>query len=700
MKFLTIFLILIFLNSCNGEEKDVKKGKAKFTNHLINETSPYLLQHAHNPVDWHPWGKKAFDRAKKENKPIFLSIGYAACHWCHVMEHESFADEKTAKVMNENFICIKVDREERPDVDRIYMNYMQLTQQRGGWPLNVVLTPERKPFFGGTYFPPESKFGRIGFKELLGKLTESWKTQKEGIVKYSEKVTVALNNSLDTAVDKEDITATDLSAVVKSFETSFDAEDGGFGKAPKFPPSQSLHYLLATNFRKGDKKALAMAQLTLDKMSLGGMYDHLAGGFHRYSTDKIWLAPHFEKMLYDNGQLVQVYLEAWTVTGNEYYLKVAEETLEYTMRDMQGKEGGYYSSQDADSEKVEGKYYTWEKKEVDQLLSEEAKAFGAVYDVTAAGNFDSEDGRRVVILNRTSAKTKLGKEQEIKLKKILLNVRSKRIPPLTDDKVLSAWNGLMITAMARAYKTTREARYLTSATKAATFIMDKMKLADGRLLRSSRLGKPSQINGFLDDHANMIEALTELYECDYDPKWLKQAKELAEVMEKLFKAEKKGGYFYTANDGEKLIARSRAFEDNAVPNGNATACWAYTKLAALTGDMKYRRRAESILEASSGSLKRWPRAYMKMMRAADALILGTREIVIAGDRQKAEKWLKQANLSYYPCQVVLLAGKDAKGYLGSKKMIDGKVTAYICYNKQCKILITDFEEYKKALKEK
>jgi uncharacterized protein len=701
MKFLNTVLLAATLLSCEAEPKATKAAviSHKFTNKLINESSPYLLQHAHNPVNWFPWGEEAFALAKKEDKPILLSIGYAACHWCHVMEHESFANEETAKILNDNFVCIKVDREERPDVDKIYMNYLMLTQGSGGWPLNVFLTPEREPFFGGTYFPPKAKFGRPGFKEIAVKLSAAWKNQRENILSHAGSAREALGRTLDMTIPKAPVDNTDITQAISSLVESFDKVEGGFGPAPKFPPTQSLHLLMVQDFRSTESYFMDMAQMTLFKMAMGGMYDQIGGGFHRYSTDKEWLVPHFEKMLYDNALLAPAYLNAWKITGEKYYRKIALETLDYIIRDMQAKEGGYFSSQDADSDGTEGKYYTWEKKQISQVLVEDAEVFNKLYGLTADGNYDSEDGRRVTILTKKSMTLPVSLEKDEAWKKALMAVRYKRIPPLTDDKILASWNGMMIKAMAQAHRATGNEKYLKSALQAAEFIFAKMILKDGSLLRSSRLGKPSNISAFLDDYTHLTEACTELYESTYETKWLTRAQSLITKIDELFIDSKKGGYFYTSSTGEALIARSRSFEDGAIPNANASLCRALIRLASITGDQAYRKKAEVLLEAASGGIRKYPRSHLKFLRSLDALANGTREIVIAAPTQEAAaKWLQVAAKSYHPMQVVLYAAKDSQGYLKDKTMDGDKVTAYICYNQMCKAPISDFAEFEKALK--
>lgn len=703
MRFICLVSFVILFISCNAEQKMKKADKVthEFTNKLINETSPYLLQHAHNPVNWYPWGEEAFAKAKKENKPILVSIGYAACHWCHVMEHESFENKEVAKKLNDNFVCIKVDREERPDVDKIYMNFLVMATGRGGWPLNVFLTPEGEPFYGGTYFPPETKLGRVGFKDISQRIADAWKNEKEMILEKAKAAKEALVRNLDIEIEKQKLNEDIFVATSNALGKSFDKEEGGFGAAPKFPPSQVLELLMAQNFRLNEKFLIDMSEMTLYKMAMGGMYDQIGGGFHRYSTDKVWLVPHFEKMLYDNALLVPAYLNAWKVNKEKYFKDVALETLNYIIRDMQDKDGGYYSSQDADSEKIEGKYYTWEKKELDVILGDDASNFNRIFGVDEKGNYDSEDKRRVTILNRKVLAPPVPLEKVNAWKKKLLDVRYKRVHPLTDDKVLSSWNGMMISAMCQAYRVTGEKKYLESALKSAEFIFSKMYTKEGVLLRTSRLGKVSDIQGFLDDYANMAEACTELYESTFEKMWLDKAISLMSKMDELFSAGEKGGYYFTPANGESLIARSRSFEDGAVPSPNATVAWTFVRLYSLTGNPTFRKKAEGIVEEASGGLIQYPRSHIKILRTLDALMKGSKQIIIAAKSKKdAQEWLNEASKVYHPSQVVLLAGENEDGYLKDKKMLNGKVTAYICFNQVCKLPISDFSKYLLELKKK
>ncbi|MHC4214003.1 MAG: thioredoxin domain-containing protein, partial [Planctomycetota bacterium] len=620
----------------------VQKNKAehKFTNRLANQSSPYLLQHAHNPVDWYPWGPEALDKARKENKPIFLSIGYSTCHWCHVMERESFEDERIAKIMNEHFVNIKVDREQRPDVDAVYMNAVQMMTGSGGWPLSVFLTPEGKPFYGGTYFPPKDYYGRPSFEKVLLALAEAWKEKHTDIIESAGKISGSLTQ-LSIEGGKTDLTEKTLTNAFEYYRSTYDPLDGGFGRAPKFPQAANLSMLLGYWYRSGEKDALSMIEKTLDAMANGGMYDQLGGGFHRYSTDAKWLVPHFEKMLYDQALLSRVYVEAYQITGNQRYAKVAREIFDYILRDMTDKKSGFYSAEDADSEGQEGTFYVWEPSEIDSILgSEKAKIFNTYYGVTKKGNFEHDKS----ILNVTREVADLAKEfkkDTTEIKKILnesreklLEHRSKRIRPHLDDKIIAGWNGLMISSMAYAGAVLSEPKYVTAAQSAARFVMGTIN-KDGRLKRYYRDGK---VVGwaFLDDYAYLTAGLLDLYEASFDAMWLSQAKALADQMIDLFGDPNGGGFYLSGKDAERLIVRNKPSYDGAVPSGNSVAALALLKLGHLTMDLKYSQRAEQIIEAYSGQMSRSPGSLTTMLSAFNLSLGPAQEIVIAGDTDAAD----------------------------------------------------------------
>ena len=528
----------------------------KHTNRLINQTSPYLLQHAHNPVNWHPWGEEALEHAKREDKPILLSIGYAACHWCHVMEHESFENEQIAAVMNEHFINIKVDREERPDLDEIYMNAVQMLTGAGGWPMTMFLTPDLKPFYGGTYFPPDNRYGRPGFAQVLLGVEEAYRERHEAVADQADQITAHLNRLSEMEAHDHTLTTDLLDAAYQDYRARFDSQYGGFGDAPKFPPSMGLSLLLRHWLRTGNPNALEMVEVTLEKMACGGMYDQLGGGFHRYSVDARWLVPHFEKMLYDNALLTVTYLEAYQATGKAFYRQIAVETLDYVLREMYNTEvGGFYSTQDADSEGVEGKFFVWTLDEVEALLGKEkAEIYCEYYDITEPGNFEGKNilhvqtppdlFARKLRMDLQALETILAEGKEK-----LFEVREKRIKPGLDDKILTSWNGLMIRSMAMGYQILGDERYREAAEKSANFVLTQLSQDNGRLLRTHRAGK-SHLNAYLEDYAYFIASLIDFYEATFDVRWLKQAERLNQIMIEQFWDDANGGFFFTSKDHE------------------------------------------------------------------------------------------------------------------------------------------------------
>jgi hypothetical protein len=693
----------------------------KYTNRLINETSPYLLQHAHNPVDWYPWGDEAFERAKKEDKPIFLSIGYSTCHWCHVMEYESFESERIAKIMNDNFISIKVDREQRPDIDQIYMGAVQVMTGSGGWPLSVFLTPEGKPFYGGTYFPPTDRYGRIGFERLLLVIADSWKNKRQELINSAGKLTEVLANITGPS-GKEKLSSEMLKGGFDYFRDIFDDTNGGFGAAPKFPQPTNLSMLLSYWQRTGDTQALQMVEKTLDAMAKGGIYDHIGGGFHRYATDSRWLIPHFEKMLYDQALLSKVYLQAYQITKNQEYARIAREIFDYVLRDITDADGGFYSAEDADSEGKEGAFYLWDQEQIASILDkDEAKLFNAYYGVTEKGNF--EEGK--TILNVTISIKQLQSRQgraltdEKKFKKdhsTILNIlstartkifdeRSKRIRPHIDNKVITAWNGLMISSLAYGGAVLQEEKYVKAAERSAHFVLDTLH-ENGRLMRYYRNDNVVEL-AFLDDYAFMIMALIDLYEATFDTKWLIEAKKLSEEMIELFADNEQGGFFLTGKDGEKLIARTKPSSDGAIPSGNSIAALALLKLGRLTMNQHFTEQAGKVLKSFSQQLKQSP-AYSSAMLTALSFWLGpTQEIVIAGnaDAPETKQMLKLVYDRFLPNAVVLFHEHGEAGsaieqivpFIKSQNPIDGKTTAYVCENYVCKKPINEIDDLNKML---
>jgi uncharacterized protein YyaL (SSP411 family) len=686
----------------------------KHTNRLVNETSPYLLQHAHNPVDWYPWGPDALERAKKEDKPILLSIGYSACHWCHVMERESFENEEIARLMNEGFVSIKVDREERPDIDEIYMNAVQMLTGSGGWPLTVFLTPDKRPFFGGTYFPPVDVYGRPGFKTVLNRIHQVFREQRHQVTTNAEALTERIQSFTLIPPSRELISKSLILDAVRELSRSFDAREGGFSPAPKFPPSGAITLLLRHYYATEDKDALRMAELTLDKMASGGMYDHLGGGFHRYSTDERWLVPHFEKMLYDNALLARTYLEAYQLTAKEDYARVARETLEYVLNEMQSAEGGYYSSQDADSEGVEGKFYVWSRAEIDSILQDESEVFCRFYDVTESGNWEGSN-----ILNRPTHIADVARALDIEANELekkngdarrrLYTERNRRIKPGLDDKVLTSWNALMIIAMARGYRILGEERFLESARRSARFILDHL-VQEGRLLASYREGR-ARFHAYLDDYAYFIGGLIELYESDFDIAWLGQAHQFAEELDRLFLDQNHGGFFFTGSDHESLLVRTKTGFDGAIPAGNAVAATYLHKLAIYTGEGSFSARAQDTVRAFHSLIQRSPSAFPQMLCAVDFYLSPKREIAVVGSKDSLEK--SQAIHRFWrifsPNAVIAFLDPDWKNrravettvpLLAGKSKSNGKIRFFICENYTCQAPTDKVEEVEAVLKSK
>ena len=673
---------------------------SKFTNRLINETSPYLLQHAHNPVDWYAWGDEAFEKARSEDKPVLVSIGYSACHWCHVMEHESFEDDATAAIMNEHFVNIKVDMEERPDVDQIYMNFVQLTTGRGGWPMNVFLTPDKRPFYGGTYFPPVSRYNMPSWPQILTSIAEAYRDRRAELETSANEIVGELQK-MSVVETAGALSIEMLEAAFTSFSRTFDTVNGGFGGAPKFPPAMSLEFLLRYHDRTGDDRALAIVRQTCEKMARGGIYDQLGGGFHRYAVDAIWLVPHFEKMLYDNAQLIRVYLHAFQVTGDEFCKRIAIETLEYVRREMLDDSGGFYSAQDADSEGEEGKFFVWTAAEIAEILGEEdARIFSTFYDVSEAGNFEEKN-----ILNVRSPAAMVAKTLEIteeqlsrvleRGREMLLVVREKRIKPNRDEKVLTAWNGLMLAAFADAAAVLRSDEYLEIAVNNAEFIMSQLQ-RDGRLLRTWKDGA-AKLNGYIEDYANVADGLIELYQVSGQVKYLIEAKRFADVMIVEFWDQENGGFFFTSNDHEDLIVRNKDFYDNATPSGNSVGADVLLRLAKLTGEDKYERFAVTVLKLAASQIRRHSQGFGRALSALEFYLGDTKEIVIIGEKGND---LAQSVLSKYrPNSVVVLSDSpetDATTIplLKDRGTVEERATAYVCENFVCQRPVTTIEDLK------
>jgi uncharacterized protein YyaL (SSP411 family) len=610
----------------------MKSNPPRSANRLAHETSPYLLQHAWNPVDWRPWGDDAFAAAREADKPIFLSVGYSACHWCHVMEHESFENDEIARFLNAHFIAIKVDREERPDVDAIYMTAVQLISQRGGWPMSVFLTPTGEPFFGGTYWPPQARMGMPGFLDILRRLADIWETQRDEAVQAGTRLVAAIQRVSNQSHDAVELGDDLLREAEQDLVRVADRQYGGFGPAPKFPHPMDLRLLLRTHRRFSSSDSLVVATLTLDRMAAGGIYDQLGGGFHRYSTDRFWLAPHFEKMLYDNALLVPAYVEAWQVTGNSDFRRIVIETLDYVLREMTDPNGGLYSTQDADSEGEEGRFFVWTRDAVlDALDAEAGELFCAAYDVTREGNWEGHTIlRRVLSDEELAARYKITADDvSLRLARsrhTLFAMREQRVHPGRDDKILADWNGLMIAALAQAGRALDEPRYITAAELAADFVLTTMRDERGRLLHSYKDGR-ARFEAYLADYAALIDGLVELHQATQSPRHLEAALALAEQMLARY-ADATGGFFQTADDHESLITRPKDLQDNATPSGNSLAATALLKLGRLTGRTDLADAGYRTLEALSGLMAEHPRAASQALLALDAQLGPAWELVI------------------------------------------------------------------------
>ncbi|MFL5329731.1 MAG: thioredoxin domain-containing protein [Gemmataceae bacterium] len=666
-------------------------------NRLASETSLYLRQHAANPVDWYPWGPEALERAKQLDRPIFLSIGYSACHWCHVMEHESFENAAVAREMNDRFVCIKVDREERPDLDDIYMKAVQLLNQgQGGWPMSVWLTPEVKPFFAGTYFPPDDRYGRPGFRRILGLIAKAWEERRDELVNSANEITRHLHDFGAFPPAQGDIDADQLlRSAADSLAGAFDRVNGGFGDAPKFPHALELRLLLRLWHRYGEEYDLNMVTATLDKMARGGIYDQIGGGFHRYSVDSRWLVPHFEKMLYDNALLAVTYLEAFQGTGNAFYRQIVEETLDYVLREMTSPGGAFYSTQDADSEGEEGKFYVWSKEEFDSALgAESAKLLAKIWDVSPAGNFeghnilhrfrdDAGDAERAGM----SVEEFRRKLAEAKTK--LLALRSQRIWPGRDEKILTSWNGLMIAAFARAGAVLDRQDYTDAAVAAAEFLLRHVRTAEGRLYHTASAEGQAKLAGYLEDYAYLAEALTHLYEATFDPRWLREAASLCDVMLKHF-ADPAGGFFTTADDHEALLLRSKDQHDGSTPSGNAMTVTALLRLTKFLGREDFRAAATKTLTTFAGVMAAHPSAAGQMLIALDFAFGPVQEVALVGDRSTPEfgRVQRAARQSFGPRRIIAAGEADGIPLLADRPA-KGAVTLYLCENFACQEPATD-----------
>ena len=747
------------------------------SNRLADETSPYLLQHANNPVDWHPWGAEALQLARQLDRPIFLSIGYSACHWCHVMEHESFENSDIAALMNQWYVCIKVDREERPDLDQIYMSAVTAMTGSGGWPMSVFLTPDLKPFYGGTYWPPTARWNRPGFREILAGVHDAWTNRRDAVNSQADELTDHVVSVATPTVPPSPLNANILQNGLRSLLRAADRVHGGFGSPPKFPhpmdlrvalrcwkrfgsgsssfhsergrsdgsASQPVSRQLSAESRTAESRAaeqpnaeqlkadqpkaesrpslstsqptddaleiLEIVVLTLDKMARGGIYDHLGGGFARYSTDERWLAPHFEKMLYDNALLVPVYLEAWQITGRPDFERVARETLDYVLREMTQPAGAFYATQDADSEGVEGKFFVWSEAEVEAVLgADDARTFAYCYDVTTSGNWEHTN-----ILNRPKTHQQAAAILKVDANELdatlarcrqkLLDVRSKRVWPGRDDKVLAGWNGLMIAAMSMGANVLGEPKYASAARAAADFILREMRTDDGRLLHCCKDGR-ARFNAYLDDYAGLIDGLCELYQAVFDARYLEAALGLAERMLGQFWDDRDGGFFYTSADHETLIARNKETHDNATPSGNSLAATALLKLARLTGRTDLESRAVATLEMMSGQMERIPMACGQALIALDFLLGPTHELTVVGHPADGEQLLNRLSRQFLPNKVIHVRSADSsdaslaapvRASLAGKSSRDGQPTLYVCQNGSCAAPVVGLAEIERVI---
>jgi|JFJP01.1.fsa_nt_gi hypothetical protein len=704
-------------------------------NHLINENSPYLLQHSTNPVDWYPWGDEALNKARAESKPIFLSIGYAACHWCHVMAHESFENKETAEFMNEFFVNIKVDREERPDIDGIYMQAVVAMTGSGGWPMSVFLAPDLKPFFAGTYFPPVKRYNMPAFMDVLAGLANAWQNDRSEIEKVCNQVIGHLQHQNKN--QKGDLLVSEyFDAIAKSVADSYDWGYGGWGSAPKFPQAMALEFLLQHAVLIHQPENYKLVTHCLQAMSRGGMYDVVGGGFSRYSTDNFWRVPHFEKMLYDNALLVRAYLHAWQVTKEPAFKRIVEETLDFVQREMTHEQGGFYSSLDADSEGVEGKFYVWTLDEIRATLKEDSDFFEAAYGISAGGNWEGKTVLQRVLDDSTLA-ARFRLDPEVVPAKLaeshskLLAVRARRVRPATDDKVITAWNGLMLAAFAEAARVLgdevvasgslakqssayleiasgkvqarpRTDIYQTVAARNAEFLLTAL-CPDGQLRRAWRNGTTTDAV-FLEDYAALILGLLELYQTDFNNKWFTSAVELADEMIEKFR-DPDGGFFDTPHDGKELLIRPKDIADNATPSGNALACEALLKLAAFTDNGKYRDLAEQTLAIASDSILRYPLGVARWLSAAENAQGTTNQFAVLSEAQEENfgRLLKVIRAEFRPGAVtaasVFPPEKDAPALLHERGLIDGKATAYVCEGFVCKQPTNDAETLAEQLKE-
>ena len=714
-KICNLFIIIIFLNMMpqlhgQGIVKENKK-KEKYVNRLAKESSPYLLQHKNNPVDWYPWGREAFDKAKELDRPIFLSIGYSTCHWCHVMAHESFEDEQVAQLLNENYISIKVDREELPEIDHVYMSVCQAMTGKGGWPLTIIMTPSKEPFFAGTYFSKTGRFGRPGMLELLPSISDAWKNKREDLLISAKKVNSFLMESNKKEIG-EDLDQSVLENAYAQFVSKYDKINGGFSTQPKFPSAHNLIYLLRYHYMNGDTTSLMMVENTLQKMRLGGIFDQIGYGFHRYSTDKEWLVPHFEKMLYDQAMLTMAYTEAYQITQNQLYQNISEEILTYVDRDMTDKRGGFYSAEDADSEGEEGLFYLWTLQELQKITSKDDFSFLTdLYSLDSSGNFKDEATRQFTGKNIFHLKNLINDKSKSKqIKEInnnLFNIRKKRIHPLKDNKILTDWNGLMIVAYAKAGIAFNNKSFINTAEKSTQFILNNLTDNNGRLIKRYRNGV-SGLDAHLDDYAFMIWGLLELYEATFKPSYLSEAISLNRIMVDEFWSDE-GGFYLGSDKSEQLIVRSLTGYDGAIPSGNAIAAYNLLKLTRLTGEEKWAEMAQKLFKVFSNDIKNTPIGYTSTLSAFMFELSKPKEIIVVGSGSNLETQaaLTLLRSKYIPNKVMLFKDTDDKiqslttlaKWTSNHQMINNKTTYYICEDFSCKLPTNDIEIALKLINE-
>jgi uncharacterized protein YyaL (SSP411 family) len=677
----------------------------KYINALIYETSPYLLQHAHNPVQWYPWGSEALAKAKAEDKPILLSIGYSACHWCHVMAHECFEDEEIASLMNQSFINIKVDREERPDLDAIYMSAVQLTTGRGGWPMTVFLTPDQQPFFCGTYFPKEDRYGVPGFRRVLLGVAQAYQDKRQILYQDAGAITAELKRFGANHAPSAELARATLSDAANAIASGFDSVHGGFGEAPKFPPSMALSFLMRCSLRENTKYYLEIINKTLAKMAAGGMYDQLGGGFHRYSVDAQWLVPHFEKMLYDNALLSRVYLDGFLLTGNESYGQTCREVLDYVIREMMSSEGGFYSSQDADSEGGEGEYYIWANEEIHLLLGEEdSRLFCRYYGVTPNGNFEGKNILHIPKPMEEFARANNLSARQLsdilqRCRETLFEARERRVKPGRDEKILTAWNGLMLRSFAEASRVLDSEAYLQAAVKNAEFLLSKL-YDQGSLLRSYKDGQ-AKFSAYLDDYSCLIDGLLSLYEATFEPRWVQAAEDLASRMVDKFWDQQERNFFLTPDNHEVLIHRPKEIYDNALPCGNSVAAGVLLRLTAFTGDQKWADYSIAVMESNAGLMVKIPNAFPHLLCVLDDYLGATTEIAIIGslDNEAVQEFSAEVFRRYRPNKVVACGLKGGLALLENRPQVNGQATVYVCEGHVCKNPVNSVEELRKMLGE-